>query len=148
MANAIKWDAAMTDRGTVLTTELNSLAADAWSTAGSELDNSTNRDEYALVKLAVTFGSAPAATGYVEVYLITAPDGANYDTLDTDNDPRGDRLVTSVAVIDTTSAQLRHSILFALPPTKLKFSVRNRSGQAFPASGSTLRLFTANEAIQ
>lgn len=148
MPNAIKWEAAMSDRGTVLTTELNSVGDTSWSTAGSEIDNSSNLDEYGLLKLAVTFGAAPGATGYVDVYLITAPDGTNYDTLDSDNDPRGDRLIASIAVIDTTSAQLRHSAVFGLPPTKMKFVLRNRSGQSFPSSGSTLRLFTANEEIQ
>jgi hypothetical protein len=42
MANAIKWEAAPTSRGNVLSTELNSLANDARTDAGTEVDNSVN----------------------------------------------------------------------------------------------------------
>ena len=143
-----KWAAAFTDRGNVLTTEMNSLADGAWSASGPAYTNTTNLDQLGKVELNVTFGTAPAATGFVVIYMIEAPDGTNYDTIDTDNDPRADKQITQMNVIDTTNAQRRISPgLFIIPPGAVKFSLQDKAGQAFPASGSTLKLYTANAGL-
>lgn len=148
MANAIKWEALLSDRSTVLTTELNSLGNTSRTNAGSAIDNGTNLDRYGFLELNVTFGSAPSAGGYVALYMVTALDGTNYDDGSSSVDPGTHTLVTTIPLRATTNAQKLHSVRFELPPCPIKFILENRSGQAFPASGSTVKLFTVNEEVQ
>lgn len=132
----------------MLTTELNALAAGAWTAAGTEYNNSANLRQYFMVKIAVDFVSAPTTGDFVTLYVIKAVDGTNYDTLDSDNDPRAGNIVAVVEVIDTTAAQIRHSGIFVLPGAKVKFILKNSSAQAFPASGSTVTLFSLADEVQ
>lgn len=148
MPNLILWNAAVSDEGTVLTTQLNSLADQAYSAAGSEYDNTVDLWQYGWLRLSVTFASAPTTAAWAELYLHTALDGTNYPTLDTDNDPRAGQGVAFIDLIDTTSAQRRDSQMIRLPPCKFKFSLRNVSGQTFPASGSTVTLYAAADEVQ
>ena len=148
MPSKILWDAAIESQGTVLTTELNNLADGAWSAAGTEYDNSADLIQYFKLRLAVDFVSAPSTGGFVSVYAITALDGTNYETLDSDNDPRAGKLVATIEVIDTTAAQIRDSGIFSLPPCKTKFILKDSTGQAFPASGSTVTLYSMSDEAQ
>lgn len=148
MPNQILWDAAWNSRGTVLTTELNSLGNGNRTNAGTEVANQTNLDQYAKVELQVTFGSAPSAGGVVNVYMVTAADGTNYEDGSSSVDPQAHRLMVSIPVRAVTSAQRLTSRPFALEPAKTKFIIENKSGQSFPASGSTLTLYTANDEVQ
>jgi len=148
MANAIQWQSAPTSRGNVLSTELNSLADAARTDAGTEIDNSVNLDTYGCLEMNVTFGTAPGAGGYVALYIVTAPDGTNYSDGSSTVDPGADTLVLSIPVRAVTTAQRKITKWFPLPPCKLKFILRNESGQAFPASGSTVELFADNFELQ
>lgn len=148
MPSAIKWEATWVDRGTVLGTELNSLANDARTNAGTELANQTNLDRFGKVELTVTFGSAPSAGARVEIYMVTAPDGSNYEDGSSSVDPGAHTLVASIPVRATTAAQRLASRLFDLEPVKTKFILLNKTGQAFPSSGSVLKLFSTNEETQ
>jgi len=148
MANQVLWDAAYVDRSTVLTTELNSLANLSRTNAGTEIANQTNLDQYGKVELNVTFGSAPSAGGFINVYMVNAPDGTNYEDGSSSADPGSHKLVAVIPVKAVTSAQRVTSRLFGLEPAKTKFIVENKSGQAFPSSGSTLKLYTANDEVQ
>jgi hypothetical protein len=139
-----KW-ATWTDRSTVLTTELNSLASSARSNAGTEVANQTNKDKYGIVELTVTFGSAPSAGALVNVYMVTAPDGTNYEDGSSSSDPGMHTHVATVALKATTSAQRVSSAMFPLKPLKTKFILENRTSQAFPSSGSQVKLYTGNE---
>lgn len=140
----IKW-AAYTDRGNVLTTELNALANAGRSAAGTEIDNATNKDRWGKFELNVTFGTAPSAGGYVEIYAVTAPDGTNYEDGSNTVDPGTHKLIDRIPVRAVTTAQRLTGRQFPLEPAKTKFLLLNASGQAFPASGSTLKLYTTNE---
>ncbi|MBI1335830.1 MAG: hypothetical protein GC164_02580 [Phycisphaera sp.] len=148
MPNSIQWQQAWVSRGDVLTTELNTLANDARTNAGAEVDNSANLDQFALIELNVTFASSPASGGYVQLYLLQAPDGSNYDDGSSSVDPGNHKRLLEIPVRATTSAQRLTSGLFLLPPAKVKFILLNKSGQAFPASGSTVRLYTSNNEVQ
>jgi hypothetical protein len=148
MPNAILWDAPPTSEGTVLTTELNALADGAWSAAGSEYDNSADLRQFFQAVVAVDFVAAPTATAFLSLFFIKAVDGTNYDTIDTDNDPRADKLVATINLIDTTAAQIRSSNIFTLSGVKGKFILKNSSGQAFPATGSTVTLYSQADEIQ
>lgn len=148
MPNAILHQAAWASRGNVLTTELNSLADAARTAAGTEVDNSTNLDQFGKLEINVTFGSAPTAGGYVEIYMVTAPDGTNYASGSGSVHPGAQSLVDVIEVQATTSAQILMSRVLKLQPAKTKFLLQNRTGQAFPASGSTVELFTGNDEVQ
>lgn len=137
-----------TDRGTVLTTELNSLANGSFSASGTILDNATNRDRKAIAELNVTFPSAPTDESVVDLYMVIARDGTNYSDGGTSRDPGAERYVGSFTVQNTTSAQRLHTREFDLPPFKVAFIARNGSGQAFPTTGSTVSVSTFNRTTE
>lgn len=143
MATTFTW-VAWTSEGNVLSTELNSLAAAARTNAGTEVANQTNLDTYGKVEINVTFGSSPTAGGYLNLYMLTAPDGTNYDSGSSSVDPGGHTLIASLVVQASTSAQRLMSPVFALQPSPTKFILENKTSQAFPASGSTVELFSTN----
>lgn len=130
---------------TIASTELNSLANNGGA-LGAEYDNATNLYLFGLFELNVTFGTNPTAGNTVDLYLIPAPDGTNYDDATTGASGAAPApcYVGSFPVRAVTSAQkipLGHGqALINLPPTKFKAFLLNKSGQAFPASGSTLKL--------
>ena len=141
-----KWDG-FTSRGAVLTTELNALANAGRSAAGTEINNATNKDMYGQLELQVTFGTAPTAGGYVEIYMVNALDGTNYEDGSNTVDPGTHKLVDRIPVRAVTTAQRLNGRMLTLEPAKTKFLLLNGSGQAFPASGSTLTLYTTNRTV-
>ncbi|MDY0227225.1 MAG: hypothetical protein RBR38_10390 [Desulfomicrobium apsheronum] len=141
-----KW-AAFTSRGNVLSTELNSLASAGRSAAGTEVDNGANLDMYGQLELQVTFGTAPSAGGYVEIYMVNALDGTNYEDGSDTVAPGTHKLIDRIPVRAVTTAQRLSGRRFELVPTKTKFLLVNGSGQAFPASGSALALYTTNRTV-
>ncbi len=130
---------------TVASTELNSLANAALA-LGADYDNSTGLYLYGLFELNVTFGSNPTAGNTVDLYIIPAPDGTNYD--DAVTGAAGTAPITSYvggfplrAVTTAQKVPLGLGLtLVNLPPTKFKVAVKNGSGQAFPSSGSTIKM--------
>lgn len=148
MANAVKWEAAWVDRGSVLSTELNSLAAGTRTAASTEYANQTNLDQYGVLELAVDFVSAPAAGGSCKVWMIQALDGTNYEDGDASDQPSNNAVVAVIDIRAVTEAQRRRSGLITLLPGKTKFLLTNDTDQAFPASGSTLKLYTTNDEVQ
>jgi hypothetical protein len=148
MPAAIKWEAGYVDRSDVLTTELNSLANDARTNAGTELANQTNLDQYGILKVSVTFGSNPSSGAYVNIYAVRSPDGDGYEDGSSTVDPGSHTLVATIPVRATTSAQVLISRPFTLEPAPTKFILENKTGQAFPASGSTVKLYTTNDEAQ
>jgi hypothetical protein len=150
MSSPIKWSAGAVSRGNILSTELNSLAGTAGTRTNASttaIDNTTNLDKYGYVKLSVTFASAPSATAYCSLRMITALDGTNYADGSSTVDPGMDTEVLVIPILASTSAQKKEVGPFLLPPAKMKFILVNQTGQSFPASGSTLELFTANDAV-
>lgn len=148
MANAIQWQAAPTSRGTVLTTEMNALAAAARTNSGTEIDNSVNLDMYGWLELSVTFGTAPAASGFVSIYIVRALGGTNYEDGSSTVDPGGHTWVASIPVRAVNTIQRLMVGPIQLPPSKIEFIVANNASQAFSASGHTLTLYTDNAEVQ
>lgn len=137
-----KWEAAAIT--SLLTTELNSLANGSTCALGTEYDNATNLYLYGLFELNVTFGSAPTAGNTVDLYIVPAPDGTNYDDGSASVTPPITNYAGGFPLRAVTTAQ-KIAIggplsLIWLPPLKFKVLVKNGSGQAFPASGSTVKL--------
>lgn len=131
---------------TIASTELNSLAAGS-GVLGAEYDNGTNLYIEAAFELNVDFVSAPAAGGVVYLYLIPAPDGTNYDDYTAGASPYAPStgFVGTFPIQAVTPAQkIPLGLGFAgpvkLPPCKFKPYLVNGTNQAFPASGSTVKL--------
>ncbi len=130
---------------TLASTELNSLANNAGA-LGAEYDNATNLYMYGVFELNVTFGTNPTAGNTVDLYIIPAPDGTNYD--DNTTGASGAAPITTYvggfplrAVTTAQKVPLGLGLtLVNLPPTKFKAFLLNKSGQAFPASGSTVKM--------
>ena len=140
-----KWETTWADRGNVLTTELNALAAGSRTNVGTELVNNTNLDEIGKLEIGVTFASAPAAGDYLDIHMVQAPDGTNYEDGSSTVDPGPHTLKASVQVRAVDSAQRIMTRMFQLEPGKTKFILVNRNAsQAFPATGSTVKLYTTN----
>ena len=135
---------APTNRGTVLNSQLDALSNGAYSAAGTEINNSTNLDRFASAELVVDFVSAPNAESTVSLFMVCAPDGTNYADSGT---PSPTAWVGDFVLQATTAAQRVSIPRFELLPFKTKFLVKNESGQAFPASGSTVVLHTFNREL-
>lgn len=130
---------------TMASTELNSLANNA-AALGAEYDNATNLYLFGLFELNVTFGTNPTAGSTVDLYIIPAPDGTNYDdnTTGASGTAPANCYVGGFPLRAVTTAQkvpLGVGLTrVELPPTKFKAFLVNKSGQSFPASGSTLKM--------
>lgn len=139
---------APTSRGNLLTTQLNSLASGGtYSAVGTELDNATNRDRYGAAELNVTFGSAPTADMTCELFYVAALDGTNYEDGGSTVRPNPMNSLGTFPVRAVTTAQRILLPLFQLPPLKVKFVLLNATDQNFPASGSTVAVYTFNREV-
>ena len=130
---------------TIADTELNSLA-DATGVVAKEYDNSLTANLYmrALFQLDVTFGTAPNDGDTVDLYLVKPLDGTNYEdgsaTVQKESTFIGSfvvRNVTSQQIITLRGIQGEWT---EIPPTKIKAIIFNGSGQAFPATGTTVKM--------
>lgn len=145
---SVKWGASLTDRGTVLTTELNTLGNDAFTAVGSEIDNGVNLDRWGWLQFLCGSSITPTTGAVILIYMVTAPDATNYGAA-----PSSTNVGTSalVAVIPLPTAAGTHRVTssfpFALPPCKVKFVLKNESNVTLPGSGNVVRLFTGNEAV-
>lgn len=131
----------------VMTTELNSLGSSTGKAISSAIDNwvssAPQLDLFADFELAVTFGSAPTAGTVVEVYVLPSIDGGTvYPDGSSSILPQSSLYVGGFAVRAVTSAQKMVLRGIALPPGWFKVLVQNTTNQAFPSSGSTLRMNT------
>ena len=125
-----------------LTTELNSLVVTAGtqSTLGSEIDNSTNK--YLLAEAEFLAGGTytPTANGYIELWLLRAMDGTNYEDGSSSIVParRPDIIIPVRAGTTITPRALAAGLL--IPPGKYKALAGNRTGATLPASGNVIAL--------
>ncbi len=135
----VKYEAAAIT--SLLTTELDSLANGAGA-LGVEYDNATGLYFWGDFELLVAFGTAPTADSVVELYLIPAADGTNYGDGAGGPSPVAPRnhYVGAWALRAVTTAQRLVLQGVPLPPLMFKALVVNKSGQPFPASGSTVRI--------
>ncbi len=138
MASDFRWSA-VASVITALSTELNSLANTARAIS-SAIDNSGSSDKYLFcdAELSVTFGSAPVAGTVIALYFLPSVDGTNYP-----DDAYADlqeALWVGSFIMRNATAQRRVLRGILLPPKLYKVVLKNISGQAFPASGSTVKL--------
>jgi hypothetical protein len=118
-----------------LTTELNSLANATTSSASSAIDNTTDLHLFHDLTLTIaTQGVARSSGSTVEVYMAPALDGTNYD----DVHETTAELVAVFSLDAATTARQATRRDIPVPPGLWKYFVRNRTGQAFAASGNIL----------
>ena len=144
MANAIKWEAALSSKGTVLTTGLNALAAAATSAVDTEIDNSTNLDKYGWFEVGHgTKTEAAHAGDTIEIRMMRCYDGTNYEA--------GLGELVAVVPIDVLTADALHiykSMRFDLPPCKVKFTLKNAGNHAMLDTTNYVELFVSNNEVQ
>lgn len=136
---------AATDRGDLLTTELNALADGGQSVGGTELDNATNKDRWAVAVLNLDTVAATDALAVCELFQIIAPDGTNYE--DSTVVTETARCATFQVAAVATAQRIVSNPFRLRGPFKTKFILKNRSGEAFPATGSTVEIHTFNREI-
>ena len=129
---------------TILDTGLNSLANNSLAASAAQ-DNSSDLDLYADLEIVVSGFGASINQGvvYLEVYLCTSVDGANYpDGHDASVTPAAIALVgVTVKATANGSGALRNTINgIPLPPRQFKVVVKNISGQALAASANTVKI--------
>ena len=134
---------------TLLSTELNSLANN-YAALGVEFDNATGLWLKASFILTVTFGSNPTAGNTCDLYLIPALDGTNYGdyTSGASGYAPGNCYIGSFPLqAKTTIHRLPLGVgqqgAIELPPSKFKVLLINKSGVAFPSSGSTVQMLAS-----
>jgi len=134
---------------TLLSTELNSLANN-YGALGAEFDNATGLWLKASFLLTVTFGSNPTAGNTCDLYLIPALDGTNYSdyTSGASGYAPGTSYIGGFPLQAKTTIQrvpfgLGQQGAIELPPSKFKVLLINKSGVAFPSSGSTVTMLAS-----
>lgn len=143
----VKWSGSPTSRGTVLTTELNSLGNGAFCSVGSAYDNTSNLDEWFWFDL-VLASLNPTAGAYVNIYAVPSLDGTNYADAPSSTNPGNHMLVATLSITTGSAAKRQMSLFpFLLPPGKWKFVIKNGTGVSFGASSNTLTLYSANESV-
>ncbi|MEW5857405.1 MAG: hypothetical protein AB1861_08490 [Cyanobacteriota bacterium] len=132
-----KWNA--TTAANLATTELNNLANNT-RVAGQILDNTITRALFANLELAVQFTVAPNADSLIQLYLLPSIDGTNYADGSPTIAPGVESFTTNFVLKNTLNLQRIPAQRIPLDPFRYLPLIVNTSGQAFPASGSTLRI--------
>lgn len=118
------------------TTALNSIANNANSAASAAIDNTTALDLYIDLELVLAAqGVARTAGATVNVYLTPSIDGTNYTDV---NETVAELVATFILDAATTARRVAIRDI-PIPPGLYKLFVRNQTGQAFAASGNTLK---------
>jgi len=131
-----------TSATTILDTGLNSLANNAGALSAA-LDNDTDLAYLADIEVYVAgFGaSINKGTAYVEVYLLPTVDGTNYPDTDS-NVPQPTYFIGSLLKGTANGSGAVRDVLreVPLPARDFKIAVVNKSGQAWSASGNTVKI--------
>ena len=115
-------------------TDLNALANVTLSGLSSAYDNSSDKHLFMTFKLNLAATAARTAGATVSLWVLPAIDGTNYD------DAIIEAFPDAVFPLDAaTTARQRTVRDVPIPPSLFKTVVRANMGQAFAASGSTVK---------
>lgn len=152
MANKTLW--LPESSATLMTTELNSLADDAFAIASADYANATNKFRWGAFELFVDdWSAAPTAGDFVELHLFYQFDGTNYadgydGDADADSKPGGNTL-HDVFIVSANDFDQRIQVIdIPLLPFDFRSCLYNKAGANFGATGNTLKLFPYNEELQ
>ena len=138
----INWSA-FTDRGNVASTVLDTLANATLSAASTALDNATNKDTHAVLE--INLGSInPTTPAYLELYMIKAPDGTNYEVAPVIGGTDRNTLIATIPVPAGAATKRVMTGLISLPPCPVKFYIGNQLNVTTASSGNTLDVYTTN----
>lgn len=132
---------------TLMTTELNSLAAAGLAIAASAYDNRTALDRWADFELQVTLAATVTDGRYVTLYLIPSIDDTNYSDGSGSIQAAEDLIVGGFRVRNVTTAQRIVFRKVQLPPGLFKAYIKNDTDKAFAASGNIVRMITYDEQV-
>lgn len=119
-----------------LTTELNSLATAANTAASSAIDNTSTLDLFMDLELVIaTMGTTRSAGARVEVYIVRAVDGTNYDDVHQETAD----LIAVFPLDAAVTARRQSRVDIPIAPGMFKLFARNVTGQTLAASGNTLK---------
>jgi hypothetical protein len=146
MANPIKWSGAGTSRGTVLTTELNTLANAGYSgLGGTEIDNTTNLDQWAQFHIHLA-SLNPTAGAYLTLYLVNCI-ASTYEDAPSSTNPGFGMAIWSGSVATGSAAKEIATPPIRIPPGKFKFVLKNNTNVSLGGSGNTVTMYTANDQL-
>lgn len=112
---------------------------------GSEIDNATNKDQWCDISAAFSCTSSPTDGTELEVYILYAADGTNYQDGDASpTDPKGG-YVGSFVARNLTTTQRPAPIQVRLKPFKFKVLVKSELDQNITNTSLTVELRTYNE---
>lgn len=115
-------------------TDLNGLANTTMSGLSSAYDNSSAKDLFMSFKLDLAATSTRIAGSTVSLWVLPAIDGTNYDDAILEKAP------AATWSLDAATTARRQTVPdVPIPPCLFKTAVRANMGQAFPATGSTVK---------
>lgn len=148
MPSKILWSA-LSSPATCLNNEatvptLKALASDTL-VLGAEIVNAANKEQLGDFELLIRCAVLPTGAPYVEVFIVEALDGTNYE--DGDVALRPARPASFVIPVRAVTTQQRIALTgIQLPPAKFKVLVVNKTGQALTntngENGLTLRTYS------
>ena len=122
----------------VLTVELNSMA-NATRVLSATIDNSTALNFFEDLVLSISnIGSSRDVGSIVELFLLEALDDTNYVDGGVSIEPAQSDLVGVFNIRTDFNAQIHVIRGIELPPTKYKYLVKNKTGQALSVINNTL----------
>jgi hypothetical protein len=132
-----------------MTTELNSVANNSRVISSALGADATAANLLGDWELAVTYGTNPTVDTCIDLYLVRAADGTNYEDGDASIRPGADSFAGCFQVRAVTTAQRMVIRDVPMPPGLYKAVIHNNgTGQTFAASGNTLKVRTHNRQVQ
>jgi hypothetical protein len=137
MSYTNKWAAANARTSGIATESI----TNASYTTGSEIDNTTNKDKYASIQLATQFASAPTVNRAINVHILYALDGTNYE----DGEIPKKVPVAIFPVRAQTAIQRNTRVNIPIAPFKFKVHVHNDTDQS--TTQTAISIYTHNDQI-
>lgn len=144
MAATYPWNG-FTDRGNLASTVLDSLGDATLSAALTELNNLSNLDTHMLIE--INLGSLnPTGSPYLELYMIKAPDGTNYEEAPVIAGVDRNTHIATIPVPTGSATKRVMTRILLLPPFKIKLYIGNQTNVTLAASGNTVDVYTGRMA--